>query len=193
MDMTLYLWILIIIPVIWAVFEIGLVLKDKARGKGKTGVDKGTRNLNFLGIALGLGLAAIFNGFSKFFFPGGRTPAGFFIGVAIMLAGMALRFWAVATLGIAFRTTIETDGNQKVIRNGPYKRIRHPAYSGWLLMCLGYGISLQNWLSVLAAVILPLTALLYRIHVEEPVLASAFGSEYVDYQKHTKKLIPWIW
>ncbi len=191
--MTLYLWILIILPAIWTAFEIGLVLKDKTRGMGKTDVDKGTRNLNFIGIALGLSLAAILNGFPDFFFPGGRTPAGFSVGVAIMLAGMALRFWAVSTLGAAFRTTIETDGDQKVIRNGPYKLIRHPSYSGWLLMCLGYGISLQNWLSLLAAVILPLAALLYRIHVEEPVLASVFGNEYLDYQKHTKKLIPWIW
>jgi len=41
--------------------------------------------------------------------------------------------------------------------------------------------------------LLPLAALLYRIHVEEPVLATTLGPGYVEYQKSTKKLIPWIW
>lgn len=191
--MTLAVWILIIIPTIWAVFEIGLLIKDKTRGMGKTNIDKGTRNINFVCIVLGLCLAALLNGYSFFFFPGGRNSIIFYIGVAIMLSGMALRYWAVTTLGKAFRTTIEIDRDQKVVRNGPYMLIRHPAYSGWLLMCVGYGLSMQNWLSLAAAVILPLGALLYRIHVEEPALVATFGSEYIEYQKHTKKLIPWIW
>jgi len=52
---------------------------------------------------------------------------------------------------------------------------------------------MQNLLSLLVAVLLPLTALLYRIHVEEKVLVSSLGSEYVEYQKRTKRLIPWVW
>jgi protein-S-isoprenylcysteine O-methyltransferase Ste14 len=191
--MTFYNFLLIIIPAIWMAIEVGLVFKEKAQDKGSTTDDRGTRTLNFIGIIAGLSLAALLNGVSAFFFPGGRTPVMFFAGVIIMLAGTGLRYRAIAILGTAFRTTVETDCKQKVIRKGPYRFIRHPAYSGWLLMCLGYGIALQNWLSVLAAFLLPLTALLYRIHVEEPVLASAFGSEYADYRKHTKRLIPWIW
>jgi protein-S-isoprenylcysteine O-methyltransferase Ste14 len=191
--MTLYNWLMIVFPTLWAIIEVGLVINDKSHHKGTTTADKGTRNLNFLGVIAGLGLAAALNGLSAFFFPGGRTPGMFFAGVAVMLVGMVLRYWAIGILGAAFRTTIETDGNQKVIQKGPYKLIRHPAYSGWLLMCLGYGIALQNWLSVLAAFLLPLAALLYRIRMEEPALAAAFGSEYVEYQKHTRRLIPWIW
>lgn len=184
--MTLYFWLMIVFSSLWAIIELGLMLKDRSQHKGTTTVDKGTRNLNFLSLVLGLGLAAAVNGISRFFFPGGRTAIIFYIGVGVMLLGMALRYWAVALLGSAFRTTIETDDNQKVIRNGPYKLIRHPAYSGWLLMCLGYGIALQNWLSLLAAVILPMAALLYRIKIEEQVLAAEFGSEYTDFQQCTK-------
>jgi protein-S-isoprenylcysteine O-methyltransferase Ste14 len=191
--MTIYILLLILIPTIWVAFEIGLVIRDNSRGKGKTAIDKGTRYFNFISITVGITAAAILNGFSKFFFPGGRTSTIFFIGIAIMLIGMALRFWSVFTLGRSFRTTIETDKDQKVVRNGPYKFVRHPSYSGWLLMCCGYGIAVQNWLSLLAAVILPLVALLYRIRIEETALLSSFGSEYVEYQRHTKKLIPWVW
>jgi protein-S-isoprenylcysteine O-methyltransferase Ste14 len=191
--MTIYILILILIPTIWVAFEIGLVIRDNSRGKGKTAMDQGTRCFNFIAITVGLTAAAILNGFSKFFFPGGRTNTGFSIGIAIMLTGMALRFWSVFTLGRSFRTTIETDQDQKVVSHGPYKLVRHPSYSGWLLMCCGYGIAVQNWLSLLVAVILPLAALLVRIRIEEAALISSFGSEYIEYQRRTKKLIPWVW
>jgi protein-S-isoprenylcysteine O-methyltransferase Ste14 len=191
--MTLYILLLILIPTIWIAFEIWLVVRDNSRGKGKTAIDKGTRYFNFIAITAGITAAAILNEVSKFFFQGGRTITVFFIGITIMLMGMALRFWSVVTLGTAFRTTIETHRDQKVVGRGPYKLVRHPSYSGWLLMCCGYGIAVQNWLSLLIAVILPLVALLYRIHVEEAVLVSSFGSDYIEYQQRSKKLVPWVW
>jgi protein-S-isoprenylcysteine O-methyltransferase Ste14 len=191
--MTIYVLILILIPSIWIAFEIYLVFRDKSQDKGKTTIDKGTRYLNFIAMIAGISLAALLNGFTKFFFAGSRTALVFYIGVAVSLAGLALRIWSVSILGKSFRTTIETDQDQKVVSSGPYKLIRHPAYSGLLLICCGYGIALQNWLSLLAAVILPLAALLYRIYIEEPVLAASLGPDYVAYQKRTKKLIPWVW
>jgi protein-S-isoprenylcysteine O-methyltransferase Ste14 len=190
--MTIYIIILVLIPTIWVAVEIGLVIRDKARGKGKTTGDKGTRSFNFIAIGLGILSAAILSGTQKFIFPGGKTPVVFFVGMAIILVGMSLRYWAVATLGGSFRTTIETDPDQKVVSGGPYQLIRHPSYSGWLLVCLGYGIAVQNWLSLMAAVLLPLVALLYRIQVEEKVLVASLGSAYGEYQKKTKRLIPWI-
>jgi protein-S-isoprenylcysteine O-methyltransferase Ste14 len=191
--MTIYTILLIAISTILIVLEIGLVIRDNARGKGKTASDKGTRYFNFIAITVGIVAAVILNGVQKFVFPGGKTPVVFFVGIAIMLLGMVLRYWAVATLGAFFRTTIETDQDQKVVSSGPYRLIRHPSYCGWILVCLGYGIAVQNWLSVLVVVALPLGALLYRIQIEERVLASSLGSAYVEYQKKTKKLIPWIW
>lgn len=191
--MTIYIILLILIPTFWVAFEISLVLRDKARGKGKTTSDKGTRYFNFIAITIGILLAAILNGIQKFIFPGGKTPTVFFIGIAIMFVGMALRYWAVITLGAFFRTTIETDQEQKVVGSGPYRIIRHPSYCGWLLVCLGYGVAVQNWLSLSAAFLLPLAALLYRIQVEEQVLVSSLGKAYFEYQKRTKRLIPWIW
>jgi protein-S-isoprenylcysteine O-methyltransferase Ste14 len=178
---------------VWIAFEIGLVVRDASRGKGKITTDKGTRYFNFIALGLGMSVATALNGFSVFFFPGGRTSSMFFIGITIMLSGMALRYWAIATLGNSFRTTIETDSSQKVVNNGPYKFIRHPSYSGLLLICFGYGISLQNWLSLLVVIIIPLVALLYRINIEEKVLTASLGPNYIDYQKRTKKLIPWVW
>jgi len=191
--MSIYLFLLIVIPAAWIAIEIGLVLRDKQRGKGKTDRDRGTRFLNFGAITAGILAAALLNGVGGFVFPGGKTPAVFFAGIALLLIGMAVRYWAVIVLGAAFRTTIETERDQKVVRRGPYRLIRHPAYAGWLLICLGYGIAVQNWLSVLAAFLLPLAALVYRIQVEERELVAALGPDYLAYQKRTKRLVPWIW
>jgi protein-S-isoprenylcysteine O-methyltransferase Ste14 len=185
--------LLILIPTIWIAFEIGLVFRDNASGKGKTTSDYGTRYFNFIAITIGILAAAILSDVQKFVFPGGKTTTVFYIGLAILLGGMALRYWAVITLGEFFRTTIETDQDQKVINRGPYRLIRHPSYTGLLLICFGYGIAVQNWLSLLAAFLLPLCALLYRIQVEERVLAASLGTAYIEYQKKTKRLIPWIW
>ena len=191
--MTWYVLILIVIPAIWITYELGLVARDKKQGKGGTSVDKNTRLFNFLAITLGLLLAAALSFIPALVFKGGKTPQVFFIGICILLSGMGLRYWAVATLGKAFRTTIETDAGQQVISSGPYHLIRHPSYAGWLLICIGYGIAVQSWLSLAVAVLVPLVALLYRISIEEKVLVSVFGPRYLEYQQRTKRLIPWIW
>jgi protein-S-isoprenylcysteine O-methyltransferase Ste14 len=187
-------WItLAFMTLVWVAYEVWLVRIDRKQGKGHIGIDRGTRTLNFIAIILGISAAAILNGVSRFFFPGGRTSSVFWIGIIMMLLGLGLRIWAVSSLGASFRTTVETHADQKVVKNGPYKLIRHPSYSGILLMCLGYGIAVQNWLSLAVAVLLPLAALIYRIHVEEVALRASLGPEYEEYQRRTRKLVPWIW
>jgi protein-S-isoprenylcysteine O-methyltransferase Ste14 len=104
-----------------------------------------------------------------------------------------MRIWAVVVLGASFRLTVETHQGQKVVDKGPYRYVRHPAYSGLLLICVGYGLSLQNWLSLAFAVIFPAAALVYRIHIEEQYLISSIGEDYKRYQRRTKRLIPWVW
>ena len=191
--MTLYIILLIVIPAVWIIYELSLVARDKKEGKGTTTVDKNTRFFNFLAITLGLCLAAGLSFLPVLNFSSMKLPLIFYIGIGILLLGMGLRYWAVAVLGKAFRTTIETDAEQQVVSSGPYRLIRHPSYSGWLLICIGYGVAVQNWLSLAVAVLLPLAALLYRISIEEKVLVSVFGQRYQAYQEHTKRLVPWVW
>jgi protein-S-isoprenylcysteine O-methyltransferase Ste14 len=191
--MILFTILLTTASVMWIAFEIWLVVRDRVSGRGNTTKDRGTRYYNFAAIVVGITVASVLNGDSRFFFPGGRAYAPFWAGFGIMMLGFGLRIWAVATLGASFRTTVETHSSQRVVRNGPYRLVRHPSYSGLIVMCCGYGIALMNWLSLLIAVVLPLVALLYRIRVEESVLVSSIGLEYKEYQSQTKKLIPWLW
>jgi len=184
---------IIFISALWIAFEISLVIRDRLQGKGRTDKDQGTRYINFIAITVAMIAAGRLDGISKFWFPGGRTLAVFWLGFAILLSGALLRVWSIVVLGSSFRTTVEVSDNQHVVQRGPYKIVRHPSYSGALLMCCGYGIAEQNWLSLAIAIGLPLIAFLYRISVEETALVSGIGPEYQEYQKHTKKLIPGIW
>ncbi len=181
------------ISAIWIGLEIWLVVRDKLTGKGKTQHDQGTRNYNFISIATSMTVAGLLNGISIFWFTGSRIKILFWVGFGVMIMGLAFRIWAIIVLGKYFRTTVELDERPTVVRTGPYRWIRHPSYSGLLLACLGYGIALQNWLSLLVVITLPAMALLHRIRVEEEVLVRGIGKEYIEYQQRTKRLIPGIW
>jgi len=81
---------------------------------------------------------------------------------------------------------------QKVVDKGPYRLVRHPAYTGGLLTLVGLGLALQSWGAVLLLALIFSLTFGYRIYVEERVLVSELGDEYVKYTKWTKRLIPYI-
>jgi len=176
----------------WVAYEIWLVVRERTEGKGRKERDKGSFYLNFIALAVGMTAAGEIGGF-RWLLPWRWTASAYWIGFAVMLLGLSLRVWSILVLGKSFRTTVETHDSQTVVSNGPYRIIRHPSYGGLILMSLGFGLAVQNWVSLIVAVALPLAALLYRIHVEEAVLAAALGSDYREYQQRTKKLVPFLW
>jgi len=62
-----------------------------------------------------------------------------------------------------------------------------------LLIFVAIGLAVRNWFSLAIVLLLPAAALLYRIHVEEAALTQAFGDDYREYSKTTKRLIPGIY
>jgi len=71
--------------------------------------------------------------------------------------------------------------------------VRHPSYTGVLLLAAGYGLAAGNWLSLLCTVVLPPAAVLLRIDVEEQVLTRVLGRPYERYRAATKRLVPGVW
>jgi len=191
--MATYVILMVTTSVMWLGLEVWLSIRDHIRGQGKPTLDRGTKYTNFAATGGALVAASIVNGFEVFWFPGGRTPTVFWIGLGLMWLGLLLRVWAIVVLGDLFRTTVELDKNHPVVRKGPYRWIRHPSYSGILLACVGYGLALQNWLSLALVVLCPTGAFLYRIRVEEAALIAGIGAEYEDYRRSTRLLIPGIW
>jgi protein-S-isoprenylcysteine O-methyltransferase Ste14 len=88
--------------------------------------------------------------------------------------------------------TIELAPDQKVISSGPYALVRHPMYSGALVMLLGMPIALGSWWGVLVVVAM-LPALIWRLLEEEKFLAVNLAG-YVAYQDSVRyRLLPWVW
>jgi protein-S-isoprenylcysteine O-methyltransferase Ste14 len=112
------------------------------------------------------------------------------IGLFMLVAGIAVRFVAIHTLGKYFTGTVLIKTDHLLIRRRLYKYVRHPAYAGALLAHLGLGLSFANWFSLAFSSIPYWVAAFYRIHVEEQALADAFGAQYAEYAQATRRLIP---
>lgn len=111
----------------------------------------------------------------------------------LLVFGLALRWTAVIALGKSFSSNVAIHETQRVRKTGLYRWMRHPSYTGALLIILAVGLHTRNWISFLIIVVAPTAAFLYRIHVEEMALREHFGQEYVEYCRVTKRLIPGIY
>ncbi len=97
------------------------------------------------------------------------------------------------TLGRYFTFTVMTSAEQPVITTGPYRFVRHPGYTGVVLVVVGAGLVTGNWIGLAAWSLLVVLPLLYRIHVEEHALLAALGDRYGTYAAAHKRLIPLVW
>jgi len=113
--------------------------------------------------------------------------------LTLLLLGLVIRWTAIITLGRSFSANVAIHATQTIHKTGLFRLVRHPSYSGLILIFAAIGLHTRNWLG-LAIIFIPTTAaLLYRIHVEESALRRAFGHEYEIYSKSTKRLIPGIY
>jgi protein-S-isoprenylcysteine O-methyltransferase Ste14 len=88
---------------------------------------------------------------------------------------------------------VEVQSDHRLIRSGPYRFVRHPGYTGFVLMTLGVVLGYSSVIGLAGIVLLLLPGLAYRMNVEERLLAEHFGDEYIDYVRRSKKLIPGVW
>jgi len=79
-----------------------------------------------------------------------------------------------------------------LVKDGLYKHIRHPLYLGEILRNFGIVSIFSSGYGILF-IMIGTIFLLLRINVEEEMLIEAFGSDYEDYKRKTKKLIPYIY
>ena len=117
----------------------------------------------------------------------------FAIGIFLMLAGVAFRWYSIRVLGKYFTRQVSVQPGQTVVENGPYRWIRHPSYSGALITLLGVGLVFTNWLSLIAVMFLAFIGYSYRVWVEEKTLVNALGEPYRQYIKRTKRFIPFLY
>jgi protein-S-isoprenylcysteine O-methyltransferase Ste14 len=115
------------------------------------------------------------------------------VGLVIFASGESLRVWAKVALGRYFTYRVMTSTDQPVITSGPYRFVRHPSYTGILLIAIGISVGWGNWLGVAGLTVATAVALAYRIRVEERALLDDLGDRYHTYAKNHKRLIPLVW
>lgn len=116
-----------------------------------------------------------------------------YAGLALMILGIVFRMLVIKTLGRMFTVDVTIREGHKLKKDGFYKIVRHPSYSASLISFMGFGISLNNWISFFLVAVASSSVFLYRIRIEEDALIKQFGSEYTDYRKSTKAIIPFIY
>lgn len=177
----------------WALLVSEIALVFTKRSKTRTdGKDRFT--LPLLWTVIGVSILAGF--FLRAAFPQGRLshPQPFYvIGLLLFLLGLIVRWIAIIHLGRFFTVNVAIADDHQLITTGPYRYVRHPSYTGTLLIFLGFGLCMLNVFS-LAALFLPIAAaFLWRMHVEEEALRSAFGDRYRDYTARTPQIVPWLY
>lgn len=117
----------------------------------------------------------------------------FWVGAAFVMLGIFVRVYSVWTLRKFFTLNVQIASKQELIRNGPYKYIRHPAYTGSILTLLGAAFSFRSPFGLVATAIIVIVIYGYRIRIEERLLEESFGEVYKSYEKETWRLVPHIW
>ncbi len=117
----------------------------------------------------------------------------FVLGVAVMASGLVIRAWAIVLLGRFLTNDVRVHPGQTVVDTGPYRWVRHPSYTGLILILVGLGLALDNWAALAIAVVLPTAALVNRIGVEERVLLDGLGEPYRRFAASRARLLPGVW
>ena len=113
-----------------------------------------------------------------------------FLGIGIAVLGIVLREWSVLCLGRFFTVSVMVVSDQILVKRGPYRWLRHPAYSGSILSLVGFPLSIGTWVGALLVLFLSFTGYLHRVRIEEKALLKALGDEYRDYMQHTWRFFP---
>lgn len=112
------------------------------------------------------------------------------IGALFVYAGLGLAIWARRCLGKNWALPMAVKSDARLVTTGPYKYVRHPIYSGFLLALLGTGlVEAISWLFVLLFAAVYFT---YSAIQEDKSLEAQFSKKYLAYKSRTKFLIPYI-
>jgi protein-S-isoprenylcysteine O-methyltransferase len=178
-----------IIFALWGISEVAISTLMRSRTQGAT--DQGTLKLVLIAAYASIGVAVYLGINDDGVFA--RPSAAGIIGLAMIVLGMLVRGYAIATLRRFFTVNVTVHEGHRLIRSGPYRLIRHPAYSGTLLSFYGFAVGVENvWAAII--LIVPITyAFFVRMRVEEAVLRDAFPAEYPAYERETRRLLPFVY
>ena len=178
-----------VLGLVWFVSELCLTRRSGAHATSK---DRGSLRILWLveWASIGCGIVAAFQ------FPSCRLPARdlfYIFGVCLFVVGLVLRIHAIIYLGRFFTINVAIAADHRLVDSGPYRFVRHPSYTGALMLFVGLGLGIGNWLSLVFIFVPILAAFWWRMKVEEAALVEALGEPYRRYMARTKRLVPKIY
>lgn len=112
-------------------------------------------------------------------------------GLAGVVSGITIRLIARRTLRKQFSYALRLRQDHTLVQHGIYRTVRHPAYTGDLLVQLGV-TALFSSLGGFLLMLMLIPCFLHRIKIEEKMLVERFGDAYQEYRKRSKKLVPHV-
>lgn len=114
-----------------------------------------------------------------------RWSGGGIIGLGIILFG-----WAHKALGQNWTAIMALSKEHEMVQSGPYRYIRHPMYSAFFIIGIGFGLLSANWLIGIIYLAPLLVMYTSRVSTEEKMMTDRFGDLYREYVKRTGRLFP---
>jgi len=175
----------------WFLSELSLNRLLQSKKTDKQNVDKGS--IYYIWLTIFITIFAAIHISNNYSYPILRNSNIEIIGLLLLIFGIILRLIIIKSLGRFFTVNVTIAPNHILKKDGFYKYLRHPSYSASLLSFIGFGITLNNLLSLALITVLIFTVFIIRINIEEKALIKHFDSEYSDYIKTTKRIIPFIY
>ena len=115
------------------------------------------------------------------------------LGLVGFAMGTGLTTWAMlVNRFFSSAVRLQPDRGQHVVTSGPYRLVRHPGYSGGLLLLLSAGVALGSWIAIVP-ILLVAPLMVRRTLIEERMLAGGLPG-YVDYTRRVwSRIVPRVW
>ena len=111
-------------------------------------------------------------------------------GVVCSAFSFCLRHAAISALGRFWSLHVEIRENHELVRSGPFRWVRHPAYASMILEVTSFGLILHAFYMLLLIPVIFLPVVLIRLKTEETALLEKFGDAYREYQRSTPAILP---
>ena len=172
-----------IIPALWAIFWIYWLIAARHTKPTSRRESPAARASHVIPLIVAFGL---------FYLPGSwggwlfarflpRSSVGYWIGVALVAAGLAFAIWARRHLGRNWSGMVTLKEDHTLTRSGPYRWVRNPIYTGIVLGMLGTAIAVGQWRGLIAVAI-TVASFIRKIRIEERLMRETFPDEYPRYR-----------
>ncbi len=136
-------------------------------------------------------LIAVFGPLSCWGWPFPATKLALIVGGVFLLLGSLLFISVILRLGANFSALPYPKPESTLIETGPYRIVRHPMYSGVILIAFGWALVMHSWLAISTALVI-LVFIDLKTRREEAWLKKKFPG-YAAYQHRVRKLVPPIY